>query len=516
MTSSPGGRRPRRLDRRGLLLLAALLLAPGLLLWIARAVPALDPIFESPVFHLYVVSAIAGCAMLVAVATSTFAARDGRPAPILLSIGCVAVGFMMLAHGLTTPGILGRPLNMWVARLPVLALATFAVCLAAAARTDGVVSRLVATSPRASLWFPMVIIALLSAAIAIDPTALAGAAPIPGETQLRSVILGASAIILLVVGSHHWRRWRLGRARIELALVLASWLAMSALLSLTYGTFWRLSWWDYHLYLLAGFAAAAWAVVSGYRGTHSLHGAVGGIIVRDPVEQVAQRHPDALNALIGAVEAKDPYTHGHSSRVAGLSTRIGLRLALDPDRVRGLHQGALLHDVGKISVPDHILNKPGALDLEEWNEIQRHPEVGWALVGKAGSLHGALSAIRHHHERWDGSGYPDRLGGDDIPLSGRIVAVADVWDALTSDRAYRPAWEPDRAVSHIAAGSGTLFDPACVEAFLDVVAETGLVPERTRAELDELIAAAADCHPTERRPTGLSLDRPAARTCHDG
>jgi hypothetical protein len=442
----------------------------------------------------------------VALATSVFASRDRRAAPVLLAIGCVAVGFMMLGHGLTTPGILGRPSNLWVGRLPVLALATFAACLASAMRTEGLVSRLVTTSPRVSLWCPMASIALVSVAIAIDPTALSGTTPVPGETQIRSVLLAASAVTLLVVGSQHWRRWRLGRDRIELALVLASWLAMSALLSLTYGTFWRLSWWDYHLYLLAGFAAAAWAVVAGYRGSRTLEGAVGGLIVRDPAEQVAQRHPDALQALIGAVEAKDPYTHGHSSRVAGLSTRIGLRLTLEPDVVRGLHQGAFLHDVGKISVPDQILNKPGALDPDEWEEIQRHPEVGWALVGRAGSLHGALAAIRHHHERWDGSGYPDRLGGDDIPLAGRIVAVADVWDALTSDRAYRPAWELDRAVSHIALASGTLFDPACVEAFLDVVAETGLVPERTRRDLDELIRSSTDCHPTERRPSKAPLD----------
>jgi HD-GYP domain-containing protein (c-di-GMP phosphodiesterase class II) len=280
---------------------------------------------------------------------------------------------------------------------------------------------------------------------------------------------------------------------------------MSALLSLAYGTFWRLSWWDYHLYLLAGFAAAAWAVVAGYRGSRTLAGAVGGLAERDPAEQVAQRHPEALQALIAAVEAKDPYTHGHSSRVAGLSTRIGLRLALEPEVVRELHQGAFLHDVGKISVPDHILNKTGALDPDEWREIQRHPEVGWALVGRTGSLSGALAAIRHHHERWDGTGYPDRLAGTDISLAGRIVAVADVWDALTSDRAYRVAWAPDRAVSHIAAASGTLFDPACVEAFLDVVAQTGLVPEHTRADLDELLAAAADCHPTEPSPRARSL-----------
>jgi HD-GYP domain-containing protein (c-di-GMP phosphodiesterase class II) len=502
MTSSAHGlpRGFRRLGRRGSFLLLALLVVPGIALMVGRSVPALDPILESPVFHLYVVSAIAACALLVALATASYAVRDGRAAPVLIALGCVAVGFMMLGHGLTTPGIFGRPPNLWVARLPVLSLATFAGCLAAAARPEGAVSRLVAGSPRVALGFPMASIALASAAVAIDPTVLSGTTPVPGEGQVRTALLVASAVTLLIVGALHWRRWLLGRDRIELALVLASWLTMSALLSLAYGQFWRLSWWDYHVYLLAGFAAAAWAVVAGYRGSRTLTGAVGGITVRDPLEHVAHGQPDALHALIGAVEAKDPYTHGHSARVAELSTRIGLLLTLEPDAVRGLHQGAFLHDVGKISVPDRILNKPGDLDPEEWEQIQRHPEVGWDLVSRADSLRGALSAIRHHHERWDGTGYPDRLSGTDIPLSGRIVAVADVWDALTSDRAYRPAWGLDRAVSHIAAASATLFDPSCVEAFLHVVSELGLVPERTRADLEGLAAAAADCHPTERRP----------------
>ena len=495
-----------------MLLLVVLLVVPAVALAVGRSSPALDPILESVVFHVWVVSAIAACALFVALATASYAVRDGRAAPVLIALGCVAVGFMMLGHGLTTPGILGRPMNQWVGRLPILALATFAGCLAAAARPDGTISRLVARSPRVALGFPVVSIALASAAIAVDPTVLSGTAPIPGEELIRTALLVLSAITLLIVGAVHWRRWQLGRDRIELALVIASWLAMSALLSLAYGTFWRLSWWDYHIYLLSGFAAAAWAVVAGYRGSRTLAGAVGGITMSDPMEQVAHAQPDALHALIGAVEAKDPYTHGHSARVADLSTRIGLRLALEPDVVRGLHQGAYLHDVGKISVPDQILNKPGDLDPDEWEQIQRHPEIGWDLVSRADSLRGALSAIRHHHERWDGTGYPDRLGGLDIPLSGRIVAVADVWDALTSDRAYRPAWDLDRAVSHIAAASGTLFDPSCVEAFLDVVAATGLVPERTRADLDVLAAAAADCHPTERRPGSNPKAEPEPET----
>ena len=254
---------------------------------------------------------------------------------------------------------------------------------------------------------------------------------------------------------------------------------MAALLSLAYGQLWRVSWWDYHVYLLAGFLAAAWAVVAGYGEARTLQGAVGAMAVHDPVEQVARRQPDALHALIAAVEVKDPYTHGHSARVADLSTRIAFTLSLSPEAVRGLHQGAFLHDVGKIGVPDHVLNKEGSLDDQEWELIRRHPEVGWELVSRADSLRGALSAIRNHHERWDGSGYPDRLAQRDIPLPGRIVAVADVWDALTSDRAYRPAWALDRAMAHIAAGSGSLFDPECVEAFLHLMEQEGLTAERT-------------------------------------
>jgi len=169
MTSSAHGlpRGFRRLGRRGSFLLLALLVVPGIALMVGRSVPALDPILESPVFHLYVVSAIAACALLVALATASYAVRDGRAAPVLIALGCVAVGFMMLGHGLTTPGIFGRPPNLWVARLPVLSLATFAGCLAAAARPEGAVSRLVAGSPRVALGFPMASIALASAYIAI-------------------------------------------------------------------------------------------------------------------------------------------------------------------------------------------------------------------------------------------------------------------------------------------------------------------------------------------------------------
>jgi hypothetical protein len=489
------------LGRRGAALLLGLLAGPALLLFAARSVPALDPAFESPRFHVVVVSGIAACALAVAVITALAAARDGRPAPVLLALGCVSVGLLMLAHGLSTPGILGRPVNLWVGRLGTLALGSFALCLGAATWVDGPVARAVARAPRLALFAPIAGLAVAAATVALDPTVLSGTAPVPGEDQIRSTIQGASVVVLLFAGAAHWRRWRLGRDRVELSLVLASWLAMSAILSLGFGQLWRLSWWDYHLYLLAGFGASCWAVVTEYRRSRSLAGVVAGIVARDPLEQVARGHPEALDALIGAVEAKDRYTHGHSARVAELSARIGLRLGLQPEALRALHQGASLHDVGKISVPDHVLNKPGELSPEEWAAIERHPTVGWELASRVRSLRDAVAAIRSHHERWDGSGYPDRLGGEDIPRAGRIVAVADVWDALTSDRAYRPAWAPDRALSHVLTARGVLFDPECVDALVDVLSETGLLPEAPDGDLERLLRAAADCHPArERRP----------------
>jgi HD-GYP domain-containing protein (c-di-GMP phosphodiesterase class II) len=406
----------------------------------------------------------------------------------------------MLAHGLTTPGIGGRPMNMWVGRFPVLAMAGFALCLGLAATRQGsAMKRLVNRFPRVTLAGVTATAAAGSLWIVVRPTAGLGERPFSGEPTLTHLIIVASGLILLGTGAMHWQRWRLGRDRVQLGLVIACWLSVDALISFELGQLWRLSWWDYHAYLLAGFAAAAWAVVAESRRARSIHRAVATVSITDPLEHIARGYPEALNALVGAVEAKDRYTHGHSVRVADLSVRIGLRLDLRPDALRALAQGAYLHDIGKIGVPDEVLNKPGSLTDDEWTWIEAHPSVGWEMASRAPSLRNALAVIRHHHERWDGTGYPDKLTGKAIPIPARVAALADVWDALTSDRAYRPAWELDRALSHIAASSGALFDPSCVEAFLDLVAERGLWPERSATELDALSVAAEACHSREQR-----------------
>jgi HD-GYP domain-containing protein (c-di-GMP phosphodiesterase class II) len=475
-------------------MLGLLLVAPTALMAALRAFPQLDVLFESAAFHLGVVSAIAGCALLVALVVAMVAARARHPSLVLLAVGCVAVGVLMLGHGLTTPGIMGRPVNMWVARFPVLAMAGFGLCLAAVLAGEGSrVHRFVGRFPRGVLVVAIAALAGGTAVIVARPDAILGA-PIAGESLLTSGVVAASGALLLITGMMYWRRWRLGRDRVELALVLASWLSVDALLSFQLGQLWHVSWWDYHAYLLAGFAAAAWSVLVGFRRTRSVGGAVASISVRDPLEHISRSYPEALHALVGAVEAKDRYTHGHSSRVAELSTRIGLHMGLDPDTLRALSKGAVLHDIGKIGVPDEVLNKPAALTDEEWRWIRTHPVAGWEMARRAESLRDALVVVRHHHERWDGSGYPDGLTGDRIPLGARIATVADVWDALTSDRAYRPAWSAEEALTHIVAARESLFDPLCVEAFVDLMVERGHSLVRTDVDDKVLADAARACH----------------------
>jgi HD-GYP domain-containing protein (c-di-GMP phosphodiesterase class II) len=496
------------LGSRGWLLFALLLAIPFGILVMLRAIPSLDFLFQSPVFHLVVVSGVAACALMVALFTAVMAARVRRPAPLLLALGCEFTGFFMLAHGLTTPGIGVLGGSRWVGRFPVLALAGFAACQAAATmREDSPFMRILGRFPRLFLAISTATLAGASAAIVLDPATFMGAQPLPGEDVGRELLIAASAVALASAGWGHWKRWRLGGDRVQVALVLACWLSVDALVSLEFGTLWHISWWDYHAYFLGGFAAAAWAVLASYRQTHTVEGALTTLSLKDPLEHITHGYPEALNALVGAVEAKDRYTHGHSVRVAELATRIGLRLSLHPDELRALAQGAQLHDVGKIGVPDQILNKPLFLTSEEWQWIEAHPVVGSEIVGRARSLLKAVTVVRYHHERWDGSGYPDHLTGEDIPLAARIAAVADVWDALTSDRAYRAAWPLDKALAHVVGTRETLFDPRCVEAFVDLLAEQSLWPERGRIDPEALAAAAEACHASsghrrlQRRPS---------------
>ncbi len=179
-------------------------------------------------------------------------------------------------------------------------------------------------------------------------------------------------------------------------------------------------------------------------------------------------------ALANAVEAKDPSTEHHCQRLAFLSALLTERIGLDHAAAETIAYGALLHDVGKIGIPEAILTKPGPLDDDEWGVMRRHPEIGERICVPLGSGIGCLPIIRHHHERWDGRGYPDRLAGEMIPLGARIVAVADAFDAMTHDRHYRAARTADQALEEIHTGAGSQFDPELARLFVQAVEGGGL------------------------------------------
>ena len=174
---------------------------------------------------------------------------------------------------------------------------------------------------------------------------------------------------------------------------------------------------------------------------------------------------DTVEALLVALESKDKYLNGHSVRVRNMAIKLGALAGLDRGQLRILGYAALLHDVGKIGVHEDILNKTDKLTDEEYKAIQRHPEISAEIIAPVPFLNPSVNAVRHHHERWDGRGYPDGLSGEQIPLMARIISVVDAFDAMTSDRSYRSALSHEVALQKIQSGKGEQFDPRIADLF---------------------------------------------------
>lgn len=183
-----------------------------------------------------------------------------------------------------------------------------------------------------------------------------------------------------------------------------------------------------------------------------------------------------LSMLSGAIEARDPDTRGHSARVTVLAEAIARRLGWDEERLAHLRVGGPLHDLGKLGISNEVLSKPGRLDEQELAHIREHPRLGARILLRVASFRRALPYVLYHHERWDGGGYPTGRSGEQIPLEARVLAVADAFDAMTSDRPYRRALTHEEAVAEVARCAGTQFDPEIVRIFLEVVGEAVTLP----------------------------------------
>jgi len=196
--------------------------------------------------------------------------------------------------------------------------------------------------------------------------------------------------------------------------------------------------------------------------------------LRDLIKETNENLKDMENALISALEAKDVYTQGHSQRVCKLVTQIVYKMGIKGKEAEDIITAAKLHDIGKIGIRDEVLNKPGKLTDQEFAEIMDHPVMSYEIISKMKVMENIAKIIRHHHEKYDGKGYPDGLKGEKIPLGSRIIAVADAFDAMTSKRPYRDSFTMAQAIEELKKNAGTQFDPKIVDAFISVIEDLGI------------------------------------------
>lgn len=203
-----------------------------------------------------------------------------------------------------------------------------------------------------------------------------------------------------------------------------------------------------------------------------------------------------IETLATTLEARDAYTHGHSQRVGLYSCWIAEELGYDQEQMQVLYHGGVLHDIGKIAVREEVLNKPGRLTAEEYEHIKIHPTVGYNILKQIGDLEPLLPIVLSHHERIDGKGYPQCTPGEDIPLNARIAAIADTFDALTSNRPYRDGMPLEKAIAILESVKGTQLDADLVDIFIGKVRERGIIPSRDYQDLTKIEAGLAEVSAT--------------------
>ena len=320
------------------------------------------------------------------------------------------------------------------------------------------------------IQFLVVVALAMAGASALVFSTLIPVVPDP-STPTAEVIFVAGAIPLVLLAWRAGRTYLLTRRISDLIVVEGIVWLIGAQFGLLNFAMMDGAWWAAHFLEVAGIGMVAIPVALDLRHAVASRPLVGDLRAADLVEHEEAFLGGRVRALLVRLGEKDPSTEGHTRRVATLAVAIGERLDLTQSQLRQLALGGLLHDVGKLSVPNEILNKPGRLTDEEFEEIRRHPGAGRELLTELGGFSPlVLDLVESHHERLDGCGYPNRVPAGELDLAVRILTVADVYDALTADRVYREAWPAERALALLDEETGAAFDPTCVAALRTLVA----------------------------------------------
>ena len=458
------------------LAVAAFLAAPLAASAVLRWLPGLDAPAVAPGAHFWLVSgacllAMALCFVLVASARSL---RETRV--LFLALSFLTLAAIFSVHGLLTPGHLHDGVTAALVRSPWLSTLVAAIFAAAS------VLPLPGLSNRERVRMPWLIFGLVSslslgyiALSMVSPNWLAG---FPTQDDWFQKTLATVTIGLFAVAAwHYWESYRFSRVTSQLAVPVGIVLLAEAQISLTFGQTWYYSWWIYHLLFLVAFSVILGGWMMEWRRSRDL-GTIAEIVsTRGALKQLRRGQPQEIITLANEIESYHLDTSRHVDRVTGYAYAVGRQMNLRAPQLRELALGGQMHDVGKVLVPYRLLAKPGRLTEDEFTVIKQHTVLGEDLLREVPDLHHVATIVRHHHERFDGRGYPDGLAADATPLASRVISVVDAFDAMTAGRPYQHAVSVADAVAEIERCAGAQFDPDAVRAFLAALACGDLIPQ---------------------------------------
>jgi len=474
-----------------------LLLASPLWLVVAQWRPQWDPAVMAQTQHFWVVSGAALMASGLAAVVIASARSLRHTQALFVALGFLALSAIFSAHGLTTwPGKQshvhpydpsGTVVSAWLS-LAAAALFIGIGSLRLGLRQQAFVAK---HGHRLFLGVLVVVVGYTIATVFVD--GLWGWIPWR-STSFRLITTGASVGLFLVGAYRYARVWWLVGLSIHGSMAVAMVLLAESQLIMATREAWHLSWWIYHVLLVIAFTVllVSWALEA--RRARSLSVIAEGLALQGALSGLKPAAMDGVARLLDALEVKDPVTSGHVFRVQEHAEAIARELHLGPDQTEYIGIAGKLHDIGKIGTPDHILLKPGKLTPAEYQVVQEHAPRGHRIASRVSMLRRVREIIRAHHERFDGAGYPDGLKGEEIPIEARIIAVADTFDAMTSDRPYKKALSIEAALDELRRVAGTQLDPRCVAAFEQIASRKGAFD----------IRLATDAGP---QPAVLALDR---------